>query len=87
LNLCLFFFAVFNHELGRYLPPPQIDVVSTLVCRSADEEVPFCYGVALVQRDYCSLPVKGTSPAAAVGGTASIMAATVVAVAAAVMFA
>ena len=49
-----------------------------LVCyqRSADEEVPFCYGVALEMRDYCSFPLRGTSPAATVTGSASIMAAT-----------
>ena len=62
-----------------------------LVCyqRRANEEVPFCYGVALVDRDYCSLPVQGnTSPAATVTGRAGIMAATTaVAVGIAVMFA
>mmetsp|Transcript_19252 Transcript_19252/g.31906 ORF Transcript_19252/g.31906 Transcript_19252/m.31906 type:complete len:237 (-) Transcript_19252:319-1029(-) len=60
-----------------------------LVCyqRSANEEVPFCYGVALEDRDYCSLPLEGTSPAASVGGAASVMAAAVVAIGVAVMFA
>mmetsp|Transcript_28095 Transcript_28095/g.62539 ORF Transcript_28095/g.62539 Transcript_28095/m.62539 type:complete len:633 (-) Transcript_28095:1481-3379(-) len=34
--------------------------------RVANEPVPFCYGVALVDRDYCSLPVDGASTS---GGT------------------
>ena len=61
-----------------------------LVCyqRRANEEVPFCYGVALIDRDYCSLPQGSTSPAATVTGSAGIMAAaTAVAIGIAVMFA
>ena len=62
-----------------------------LVCyqRRENEEVPFCYGVALVDRDSCALPVQGnTSPAATVTGRAGIMAATsAVAIGIAVMFA
>ena len=54
--------------------------------RRANEEVPFCYGVALVDRDYCSI-FTGNSPAASVGGTASVVAATIVAIGAAIMFA
>jgi len=54
--------------------------------RRANEEVPFCYGVALEDRDYCSI-FTSTSPAASVRGTASVMAATIVAIGAAIMFA
>mmetsp|Transcript_8707 Transcript_8707/g.19700 ORF Transcript_8707/g.19700 Transcript_8707/m.19700 type:complete len:95 (-) Transcript_8707:13-297(-) len=34
-----------------------------LVCylRSANEPVPYCHGVALADRDYCSVP-EGTTP-------------------------
>ena len=40
----------------------------------------------MVDRDYCSL-LTGNSPAASVGGTASVMAATIVAIGIAIVFA
>ena len=51
--------------------------------------MPFCYGVALVDRDYCSLPVDGatTSGGPVVRHLVSRLAATAVAVGFAVMVA